>query len=96
MNKLTLNADKTICVIFSPKNELSEEIKLKLGGHTIPCWTETKFLGIWIDKNLDWKKQVDVLPIKLRQNVELLKKSRNILDTGQERLIRTRLIRSST
>ena len=27
-NKLTLNADKTICVIFSPKNELSEEIKI--------------------------------------------------------------------
>ena len=39
-----------------------------------------KFLGVWIDKNLDWKKQVDVLLTKLRQNVGLLKKSRNILD----------------
>ena len=79
-NKLTLNADKTICIIFSPKNESSKEIELKLGGHTIPCRTETKFLGVWIDKNLDWKKQVDVLLTKLRQNVGLLKKSKNILD----------------
>ena len=59
-NKLTLNAEKTIYVIFSRKNELSEDIKLRLGGHIIPCRTETKFLGIWIDKNLDWKKQTDV------------------------------------
>ena len=71
------NADKTICVIFSPKKEVNEEIKLKLGGHTISCCTETKFLGVWIDKNLDWKEHVDMLLIKLRQNVGLLKKSKN-------------------
>ena len=35
---------------------------------------------MWIDKNLNWKKQVDVLLTKLRQNVGLLKKSKNILD----------------
>ena len=87
MNKLTLNADKTICVIFSPKNESSKEIELKLGGHTIPCRTETKFLGVWIDKNLDCKKQVDVLLTKLRQNVGLLKKSKNILDRYALRLV---------
>ena len=79
-NKLTLNVEKTICVIFSPKNELNEEIKLNLGGHIIPCQTETKSLGVWIAKNLNWKKQIDVLLIKLRQNVGLLKKSKNILD----------------
>ena len=86
-NKLTLNAEKTICVIFSPKNELSEEIKLNLGGHIIPCQTETKFLGVWIDKNLNWKKQTDVLLIKLRQNVGLLKKSKNILDKNALRSV---------
>ena len=79
-NKLTLNTDKTIGVIFSPKNESNVEITLKLGGHTIPCQTETKFLGVWINKKLDWNKHVDVLLIKLRQNVGLLKKSKNILD----------------
>ena len=35
-NKLTLNADKTIGVIFSLKNESNVEIKLKLGSHKIP------------------------------------------------------------
>ena len=79
-NKLTLNADKTIGVIFNPKNNSNIEIRLKLGDYTIPCQTETKFLGVWIDKNLDWNKHIDVLLIKLRQNVGLLKKSKNILD----------------
>ena len=79
-NKLTLNSDKTIGVIFNPKNNSNIEIRLKLGDFTIPCQTETKFLGVWIDKNLDWNKHVDVLLVKLRQNLGLLKKSKNILD----------------
>ena len=67
-------------MIFSPKNDTNVEIRLKLGDHTIPCQTETKFLGVWIDKNLNWNKHIDVLLIKLRQNMGLLKKSKNILD----------------
>ena len=75
-NKLTLNADKTIGVIFSPKNDSNVEITLKLGDHTIPCRTETKFLGVWIDKNLDWNKHVDVLFIKLRQMWDYSRKAK--------------------
>ena len=71
-NKLTLNAEKTICVIFSPKNETTRRIDLKLLGHSIPCCTQTKFLGVWLDKNLDWNKHVDALLIELKQNVGLL------------------------
>ena len=53
VNKLTLNTDKTICIIFSPKNELKDEIKLKLAVYSILCCTSTKFLGVWIDRNLN-------------------------------------------
>ena len=74
-------------VIFSPTNESNVEIKLKLRGHSIPCRTETKFLGVWIDKNFDWNKHVAVLLIKLRQNVGLLKKSKNILDRSALRSV---------
>ena len=45
-NKLTQNAEKMICVIFSPKNESVKGINLKLGGHLIHCCIHTKFLGI--------------------------------------------------
>ena len=79
-NKLTLNADKTICVVFSPKRDTNSKIDLKLGDFAIPCCTQTKFLGIWLDKNLDWNKHIDILLRKLKQNVGLLRKSKNMLD----------------
>ena len=79
-NKLTLNMDKTICVVFSPKGDTNLNIDLKLGDFAIPCCTQTKFLGIWLDKNLDWNKYIDVLLRKLKQNVGLLRKSKNLLD----------------
>ena len=73
-NKLTLYADKTICLVFSPKGNTKLDINLKLGD------SQTKFLGIWLDKNLDWNKHIDVLLGKLKQNVGLLRKSKNLLD----------------
>ena len=79
-NKLTLNADKTICLVFSPKGNTKLDINLKLGDFKIPCCSQTKFLGIWLDKNLDWNKHIDVLLGKLKQNVRLLRKSKNLLD----------------
>ena len=79
-NKLTLNADKTICVVFSPRGETISQIDLKLGDYVIPCCTQTKFLGIWLDKNLDWNKHIDILLRKLKQIVGLLRKSKNMLD----------------
>ena len=80
VNKLTLNADKTICMVFSPKGDTKMNIDLKLGDYAIPCCTQTIFLGIWLDKNLDWNKHIDVLLRKLKQNVGLLRKSKNLLD----------------
>ena len=79
-NKLTLNVDKTICVVFSPKGDTNSKIDLKLGDFAIPCCTQTKFLGIWLDKSLDWNKHMDILLRKLKQNIGLLRKSKNMLD----------------
>ena len=73
-NKLTLNADKTICLVFSPKGNTKLDINLKLGDFKIPCCSQTKFLGVWLDKNLDWNKHIDVLLGKLKQNVGLFEK----------------------
>ena len=50
-NKLTLNVDKTVFMLFHPKGKrITEQIKFEnkiiLNSH------ETKFLGIWINDNL--------------------------------------------
>ena len=41
---------------------------------------ETKFLGIWIDKKLNWHKQVSTLLLKLKRNMYLLCMCKNFLD----------------
>ena len=66
-------------MIFSPRNEKPKELNLKLGTQNILICTHTKFLGVWLDKNLDWNKHVDTLLIKLKQNIGLLRKSKNML-----------------
>ena len=71
-NKLTLNVEKTICVIHSPNNVTPPKVELKLGEQLIPCCSETRFLAVWLDKNLDWNKHIDVLLVKLKQNIGLL------------------------
>ena len=58
-NKLTLNIDKSCCMLFNPKpgnkqyQTRIKEFKANLGEITIPNTDCTKFLGIWIDKDLN-------------------------------------------
>ena len=59
-NKLTLNLDKTVCVVFS-KTQSQEEIKLNIGNHELVSSDTVKLLGIWIDKNLNWNRHISTL-----------------------------------
>ena len=51
-NKLTLNLDKTACVLFK-KNGDKSEINLNIGNSYIASVKETKFLGMWLDCHLN-------------------------------------------
>ena len=46
INKLTLNLNKTVCVLFQKNKTSTNEIKLQLDNHIIPNSPDTKFLGI--------------------------------------------------
>ena len=77
-NKLTLNVSKSVCVPFGLKdinktNILIDSIKL-------PTFTFTKFLGVWLDSNLNCSVHYSKLISKLNQNVNLLKISKNELN----------------
>ena len=54
-NQLTLNLDKTVCMIFSPRNKVTE-LRLEIDNRQLVAEEQTKFLGVWIDRNLNWKK----------------------------------------
>ena len=83
-NKLTLNVDKSCCILFGQdKQHQKENTKFiaKLGDKLIPVVDHTKFLGLWIDKNLSWKEHYDKLILKLKSKLGLLKRGINFLTT---------------
>ena len=77
-NKLTLNLDKTVCVMFS-KSQSQKPIKLNIGDYEIMSTENVKLLGMWIDKDLNWNKQLSTLHIKLKQNTQLLRNSKKFM-----------------
>ena len=79
-NKLTLNLNKTVSILF-PKNSKSvADINLELNNTKIKSMCSTKFLGVWLDKHLNWKTHVSNMLIKLHQGIGLLRKGKNLLD----------------
>ena len=54
--------------------------KIKIGGHAITIERVTKFLGVWIDSELNWNKHTSRLVLKLKSRLGLLKRSKNFLN----------------
>ena len=77
-NKLTLNLDKSVCMLFQNKHGKSMNPYLQELG--LPVVTNTKFLGVRIDEKLDWDYQLNHVLIKLKRNIGLLKRSVNFLN----------------
>ena len=71
-NKLTLNVDKTVCMIFPPNKATVSNIHIKILDQVIPTCTQTKFLGLWLDTNLSWDKHLSVICSKMKQNLGLM------------------------
>ena len=85
-NKLTLNLNKTECLVFHPSGK-SSKINLKLGSETIHSTDSTKFLGMWLDNQLSWKKHITHVVLKIKQNMNLLKVSNNYLTESAKRMV---------
>ena len=57
-NILTLNLNKTVCVLFDEKGR-QQNFEIEVEGIKITTATCTKFLGIWIDNKLRWDQHVN-------------------------------------
>ena len=78
-NKLTLNLNKTNYMVFNPKPNEDINITIHFEYTALPRVHNTKFLGIWIDDQLNWKCHLTHLQLKLKSNLCLLRKSKNLL-----------------
>ena len=59
-NKFTLNVKKSNLVLFSiGKTPKTENINTTISNEELEQKDYAKYLGIYIDKNLLWKKQIE-------------------------------------
>ena len=86
-NQLTLNLDKTISILFGLNNKKTEELDLEIGGYILKTSEFVKFLGVWLDQALNWKKHVSTLLIKLKQNTNLLRLGNKFLDKSSKKQV---------
>ena len=84
-NKLTLNLDKTKCMILGSRQKTSKnKIDIALNdsdGVTtkIDETTTFKYLGVWIDQNLSWNTHLDFICGKISQRLGILRRCRKFL-----------------
>ena len=71
-NKLTLNLTKTVYLYFEKSTRTKTDLDLTLNGVTIPRVNCTKFLGVWVDDQLNWKQHVAKLITRLSSRTGLL------------------------
>ena len=77
-NSLTLNVQKTKYLLFSPKKG-KKTLHLNIEKCCIKPDIETKFLGLILDDKLSWNSQTKNLLVKMKRNLGLLSRGRNLL-----------------
>ena len=75
-NRLSLNAKKTEFILFRPKNDYDNRIKLKINQFTIRESPKINYLGVLLDNKLSWKFHITELCKKLSRGIGLLYKMR--------------------
>ena len=80
-NKLSLNLGKSVLMKFW--EDTTNEENFTIDGIEIPEVTYTKFLGTFIDNELNWNIHVNQLYNKIKANQFLLNKAKNLLGKGE-------------
>ena len=71
LNKLTLNVDKSKCMIFHKRRKVNS-IKLTINNQSIETVPQFSFLGILLDENLSWKNHINMVTNKLSRLIGVL------------------------
>ena len=76
-NKLSLNIEKSNFVLFHPpQRKITQHFHLAIASKTIKQTNCIKYLGIYIDSNLNWKQHTEYIAKKIRRSIGLLSKLR--------------------
>ena len=78
-NKLLLNYDKTKFIQFKAKSKIVQSIRITYHNKAIDEVFHTKFLGLIIDNELNWKKHIETIIPKLNSACFALRSLKGIV-----------------
>ena len=80
-NKLSLNIDKTHFIILKNKSKkITNNHKVYMNNREISEVKFTKFLGVLINNQLNWKNHLDHICTKVSKNIGIILKARRVFD----------------
>ena len=79
INKLSLNVKKTNFMVFGNKH-INETLKIRINNEDIVKVSETKFLGIYIDFRLNWKKHIQNISNKVSKCIAIIYRASRVLN----------------
>ena len=96
LNKLSLNETKTKCMMFHMPQKKFTRPTLRINGVDIEQVKEFNFLGIVLNKNLNWRAHVDMIASKISRTIGILNRMKrfmplNVLQTLYNTLIQSHI-----
>ena len=80
-NKIALNVAKTEIILFKTRNKnYDADLKIKLCRKRIHASQYVKYLSVFIDENLNWKKHINEISTKLIKGNAMLSKLRHFVN----------------
>ena len=83
-NKISLNASKTI---HDPRKKILYDMKIKINGKKLTPCSSVKYLGIYIDENLNWNTHLAKLKPKLSRAVVMLSKLKYLVNKNTLKMV---------
>ena len=69
-------------MLSSSKQKITDDLKINIDDNEINKVEHTKFLGVYIDNKLNWKKHISYISGKVSRGIGVIIKARKVLDTG--------------
>ena len=85
-NKLTLNVDKSVFLLFNGTG-CKRIDHLQLGDKIVKRVSNTKFLGTWVDDQLNWNTHMIKLIGKMKCGLGMLQRSKDLLSRRAKKLL---------
>ena len=76
VNKLSLNIKKTQFMVFTRRKVAPIKVDIKIDNQSITETKISKFLGTYIDNNLNWKSHISYIAGKIARGIGIITKAR--------------------